>query len=189
MPDARPGGGGGAVFLDRDGTLAHDPGYLHDPHDVRLLPGVAEGLRRLTAAAWPLVLVSNQSGIARGLYGPEAFGAVNRRIEELSGPPAVRFAAEYFCPHHPDIGGPCECRKPAPALFRRAAADLGLDLGRCWFVGNRVGDVSPAIGFGGRGVLVPGEGGRDEAEAAREMGIPVAADFLKATSFILAAAP
>lgn len=187
MPEAPPGRG--AVFLDRDGTLAYDPGYLHDPRDVRLLPGVAEGLRSLAAAGWPLVVVSNQSGIARGLYGPQAFSAVNRRIEELAGRPAVRFSGEYYCPHHPDITGPCECRKPGLALFRRAAGDLRLDLGRCWFVGNRIGDVSPASSLGGRGVLVPGPADAGEAEEARRLGVATAADFLEAASRILGATP
>lgn len=176
----------GAVFLDRDGTLVHDPGYLHEPADVRLLPGVAEGLARLAAAGWPLVIVSNQSGIARGLYGPEAFHAVNRRVETLVPPPAMRFAGAYHCPHHPDFTGPCDCRKPAPKLFRQAAADLGLDLARSWFVGNRAADVEPARTLGGRGVLVTHTAGPDDVAAARAMGAPMAADFLQAASLILA---
>lgn len=176
----------GAVFLDRDGTLLHDPGYLHEPADVRLLPGVAEGLARLAAAGWPLVIVSNQSGIARGLYGPDAFHAVNRRIEALVPPPPLRFTGAYHCPHHPDFTGPCDCRKPSPKLFRQAAADLGLDLARCWFVGNRAADVEPALILGGRGVLVTLTAGKDDLLTARAMGVPAAADFLQAASLILA---
>jgi D-glycero-D-manno-heptose 1,7-bisphosphate phosphatase len=176
----------GAVFLDRDGTLAEDPGYLHDPQLVRLLPSVADGLGRLAAAGWPLVVVSNQSGIARGLFEPEAFAAVNRRVEELAG---VRFAGTYFCPHHPDFTGPCECRKPAPKLFRDAATDLGLDLARSWFVGNRAGDVEPARTFGASGVLVRATAGPGDLAAALRAGIPTAADFLEAASLILAEVP
>jgi len=173
----------GAVFLDRDGTLAEDPGYLHEAAEVRLLPGVADGLSRLAAAGWPLVIVSNQSGIARGLFGPEAFAAVNRRVEELSG---VRFAGAYFCPHHPDVTGPCACRKPALKLFRDAARDLRLDLARSWFVGNRAGDVEPAAPLGGRAVLVARAAPDADLALARDRGIPVAADFLAAASLILA---
>lgn len=182
MADARPG----AVFLDRDGTLVEDPGYLHEPAAVRLLPGVADGLRRLGAAGWSLVIVSNQSGIARGLFGPEAFSAVNRRVEELAG---VRFAGAYHCPHHPDFTGPCECRKPALKLFRDAAGDLGLDLARSWFVGNRAGDVEPAEPFGGHALLVAQRAPASDLALARERRFAVAADFRDAASRILAQVP
>jgi len=182
LPDARRG----AVFLDRDGTLVEDPGYLHEPAAVRLLPGVADGLRRLAAAGWPLVIVSNQSGIARGLFGPEAFPAVNRRVEELAG---VRFAGAYHCPHHPDFTGPCECRKPALKLFRDAATDLGLDLARSWFVGNRVGDVEPAAALGGHPLLVAQAAPAPDLALALAQGLPVAADFPDAASRILAQVP
>jgi D-glycero-D-manno-heptose 1,7-bisphosphate phosphatase len=177
---------GGAVFLDRDGTLCEDPGYLHEPALVRLLPGVAEGLRRLAAAGWPLVLVSNQSGIARGLYQQSAFDAVNRRVEELAG---VRFSGTYFCPHHPDFTGPCECRKPALKLFRDAARDLGLDLARSWYVGDRMGDVRPAAALGGRGLLVPAAAREADPAEARLEGVSSAPGFLEAASHILAQLP
>jgi len=171
-----------AVFLDRDGTLTEDSGYLHDPAQVRLLPGVADGLRRLAAAGWPLVIVSNQSGIARGLFGPEAFAAVNRRVEELAG---VRFAGAYHCPHHPEFTGSCECRKPALKLFRDAARDLRLDLAGSWFVGNRAGDVEPAAPLGGRAVLVASTAPAADLALVRDRGVAVAADFPSAASLIL----
>ena len=176
----------GAVFLDRDGTLAEDPGYLHDPALVRLLPGVADGLRRLAAAGWPLVVVSNQSGIARGFYGPAAFEAVNRRVEELAG---IRFAGAYHCPHHPDFTGPCECRKPAPKLFREAARDLGLDLTASWFVGNRLGDAEPAVALGGRGILVRAAARPTDVAEALRQGLSTVADFPEAASLILSQVP
>ncbi len=175
----------GAVFLDRDGTLCEDPGYLHEPAKVRLLPGVAEGLRRLTVAGWPLVVVSNQSGIARGLYPASAFHEVNRRVEELA---AVRLAGAYFCPHHPDFTGPCDCRKPAPRLFQDAARDLHLDVARSWFVGDRMGDVEPAHALGGSPLLIRSPGHPSDAAEAVGRRIPMAADFLQAASLILAPA-
>ena len=174
------------MFLDRDGTLCEDPGYLHEPELVRLLPGVADGLQRLAAAGWPLVVVSNQSGIARGLYQAGAFHAVNRRLEDLA---RVHLAGAYHCPHHPDFTGACECRKPAPKLFRQAALDLGLDLARSWFVGNRIDDVLPARTFGGRGVLVRSPGHPRDAEEAERQGFQIADDFARVSSLVLAQVP
>ncbi len=166
-----------AVFLDRDGTLVRDPGYLHDPALVELLPGVAHGLGELARAGWPLVVVSNQSGIARGFYGPEGFAAVQARLGELLAPHGVRFAGAYFCPHHPDITGPCDCRKPGVALFEQAARELGLDLARSWMVGDRVSDAEPALRLGGRGLVIESPQLPDEAARARALGLAVASDF------------
>ncbi len=170
-PDRRAGMSAtarGAVFLDRDGTIIDDPGYLHDPDLVALLPGAAEGLARLARQGWPLVIVSNQSGIARGLYKADAFERTMRRLEELLAPSGVRFLGTWYCPHHPDVTGPCDCRKPATRLFRDAAAAHGLELGASWFVGDRWRDVAPALELGGRGILVgPAPHEPDAAEVAR----------------------
>lgn len=171
---------GGAVFLDRDNTIVGDPGYLHDPGKVVLLPGAAEGLAEMSAAGWPLVVVSNQSGIARGLFGPDAFRAVMRRIETLLAPQEVRFLASYFCPHHPDVGGPCDCRKPGVLLFRQAAAEHGLVLGESWFVGDRWRDVQPALTLGGRGILVEGDPLAADAQEASRHGFRVVPDLVSA---------
>ena len=173
-----------AVFLDRDGTLVRDPGYLHDPAQVELLPGVAAGLATLAAARWPLVVVSNQSGMARGLYGPDDFFAVQARIGELLAPRGVRFAGAYFCPHHPDVTGPCACRKPGVELFERAARDLGLSLRGSWMVGDRVSDAQPAAALGGHGLVIAGADAAEEAARARALGLAVAPDFAAAAELI-----
>jgi D-glycero-D-manno-heptose 1,7-bisphosphate phosphatase len=179
----------GAVFLDRDGTLVRDPGYLHDPTAVELLPGVAPGLAALARAGWPLVIVSNQSGIARGLYGPDAFDAVLARLGELLAPHGVRFAAAYFCPHHPDITGPCDCRKPGVALFEQAAREHRIDLARSWMVGDRLSDVEPARRLGGRGLLIETPEAPDDAARARAQGFAVAPDLVAAARLVGAPAP
>ena len=173
----------GAVFLDRDGTLVEDPppGYLSDPDRVVLLPGVAEGLAALSRAGWPLVVVSNQSGIARGRFGPEATEAVMRRIASLLAPYGVRFLASYYCPHLPEISGPCSCRKPGTELFERAARDHDLDLARSWFIGDRPSDVEPALRLGGRGLLLPGE---DSAADTSATGFGAARDLVAAAMLI-----
>ena len=156
----------GAVFLDRDGTIIEDPGYLKDPVGVVLLPGAAEGLSALATGGWPLVIVSNQSGIARGLLTEADFHAVNRRLEELL-PPGVRFLAAYFCPHHPAFTGPCACRKPGLDQYRRAEAEHGLDLAASWYVGDKWSDAAAALALGGQGLVVAPEGAGTASEAAR----------------------
>jgi histidinol-phosphate phosphatase family protein len=175
---------GGAVFLDRDNTIVADPGYLHDPGNVALLPGAAEGLAAMAAAGWPLVVVSNQSGIARGLFGPEAFHAVLQRTEALLAPQGVHFLASYFCPHHPEFGGPCDCRKPGVLLFRQAAAEHGLVLGESWFVGDRWRDVQPALKLGGRGILVDSDPLSPDAHEAFRHACRVVPDLVSAARLI-----
>src|SRR2546428_5155317 len=126
-----------AVFLDRDGTILEDPGFLHQPGRARLLPGAGEAIRRLNAAGFLVVTVSNQSGIARGLYDVAAYHAVQQRLSELLAPPRGPVDAPHFFPPPPGITGPCECRKPGTRLFREAQAALGIDFGLSAFVGDR----------------------------------------------------
>jgi D-glycero-D-manno-heptose 1,7-bisphosphate phosphatase len=117
-----------AVFLDRDGTIIEEAEYLADPHALVLLPGAAEALRALSAAGYPLVVVTNQSGIARGLYSEDEFRAVQARLYAVLAERGVRLDAVLHCPHHPDFTGPCDCRKPALGMYRKAQEALGLDL-------------------------------------------------------------
>ena len=182
MTDA--GRGRGAVFLDRDGTIVEDPGYLHDPAAVRLLPGAAAAIRRLNEAGWLAVVVSNQSGIARGMFTTADYHAVQRRLEELLAAAGARLDASYFCPHHPELTGPCPCRKPGTRLFEEARDALGIDLRRSWFVGDRPSDLEPARRLGGRGLLVlTGEGERHRAQAAA-LGAAVVTDLTAAVDVI-----
>lgn len=150
------------MFIDRDGTLIEEKGNLGDPDGVELIPRAAEAVRRLNEAGLPVVLVTNQSGIARGLFSVEDFEAVQSRMVELLGERGARLDATYFCPHHPDVDGPCDCRKPEPGLYRRAARDLGIDLARSFYVGDRWRDVAVTSRVGGTAYLVrTGAGGED----------------------------
>ena len=147
-----------AVFLDRDGTINVDTHYLRRIEDVELIPGVAEAIARLNAAGVPVIVVSNQSGIGRGLLTRTEYEAVRERIEELLARDGARIDATYICPHAPSPDGGaalCECRKPGTLLFRTAAAELSIDLSRSTFIGDRWRDVSPALELGARGILVP----------------------------------
>ena len=147
-----------AVFLDRDGTLVHDPGYLSDPAGVRLLPGAADAVRLLNRRGIPAIVVTNQSGIGRGLYGEADFARVQSQIERRLAAAGARLDAVYHCPHAPGDAG-CDCRKPGTGLFRRAAAEHGLRLDRCLYAGDRVRDVTPGLALGGRAILVASEDG------------------------------
>lgn len=183
MTEHRPGG---AVFLDRDGTLVEEVEFLHDPALVRLIPGAGPAIRRLNDAHWPVVMVSNQSGIARGLYTVHDFFAVQRRIDELLRASGAQLDGVFFCPHHPDFTGPCDCRKPGTRLFVDAATQLGaVDLSRSWYVGDRVTDVIPAVTLHGHGVLVRTGLGAEHAPQAERLGIPVVPDLPAAVAMIL----
>lgn len=171
-----------AVFLDRDGTLIVERHFLADPGGVELIPGAIDALRRLRQHGWTLVLVTNQSGIGRGLYTAAEFEAVQARIDELLAAAGIRLDAVYWCPHAPEQS--CECRKPGLALFRRAAEDLGLDLAASAYVGDRLRDVEPAAALGGRAILVrTGYGRQDEPRAGP--GVEVAADLAEAAERLL----
>jgi len=178
-----------AVFLDRDGTLIEDSGFLKDPADVRLLPGAAAAVGRLNAGGLATVVVTNQSGIARGLLSESDYRAIERRLDDLLAAAGARLDASFFCPHLPEISGPCDCRKPGVQLYQRAAADLDLDLGASWWIGDRIRDILPAEAFGGMGVLVRTGMGAAEAEAAAAAGFAVESDLAAAVDRILARLP
>lgn len=166
-----------AAFLDRDGTLIREKEYLADPDGVELIPGVPEALRRLRSAGYALVVVTNQSGIARGLYSLEDYRAVAHRLEETLARHGVILDATFFCPHHPDFTGPCECRKPGLGMYQKAAGELHLDLRASIFVGDRVKDVLPGRELGGKGFLVRTGYGREEEGLLQGAG-DVAEDLL-----------
>ncbi len=143
-----------AAFLDRDGTIIRDADYLADSREVELLPGAADAIRRLNSAGVAVVVVTNQSGIARGWITREQYDAVCHRLESLLAAEGATLDATYMCPHHPDITGPCDCRKPGLALYRQAIAEHGLDPAQSAFIGDRWRDVAPAAAFGGLGILL-----------------------------------
>lgn len=158
--------GRAAAFLDRDGTLIEDAHYLSDPRRVALLPGAAQAVRRLNEHDVPVVVVTNQSGIAQGLLTEDQYGATRARIDDLLREGGAHLLATYHCPHHPDMTGPCECRKPGTLLYRRAAAEHGLALAASFYVGDRWRDVAPGLELGGLVRLVP-SGSTPPAELRR----------------------
>lgn len=145
------------AFLDRDGTLIRDVNFIGRPEQVELLPGAAVAVRRLNRAGIPAIVITNQSGIARGYFSEADYEKVHERVLALLQKENASIHAAYHCPHHPDVGGPCECRKPGTLLYRRAIAEHAIDASASWFIGDRLRDVLPALEFGGHGVMVPSD--------------------------------
>lgn len=143
-----------AAFIDRDGTLIYDRHYLADPEQVELLPGAAEGLRLLRRLGYALVVVTNQSGIARGRITQDEYDQVAARLDAILEAHDAAVDLTLYCPHHPDFTEPCECRKPGLGMYRKAAAQLDLDLARSLYIGDKLADVQPAVALGGAGWLV-----------------------------------
>jgi D-glycero-D-manno-heptose 1,7-bisphosphate phosphatase len=183
-----------AVFIDRDGTLTEEVGYVNHPKRLRLLPRSAEAIRRLNAAGVPAVVVTNQAGIARGYFSEDVLHAVNAELHAQLERNGARLDGLYVCPHHPSEGAPpyrlaCECRKPKPGLLLRAADALVLDLARSVMVGDKASDLEVAAQVGARSVLVLTGYGMGEWEYQRERYVVppdhVANDLLDAVEWIL----
>jgi len=143
---------GVTVFLDRDGTMNRDPGYVKTPEELELFPGVVEAVARLNRAGARVVTITNQSGIARGLLTASTLEQIHDRLRALLKAGGACLDGIYVCPHAPDEG--CGCRKPATALVERAVADLGLDLSGAYVVGDHKRDMELAVRIGAKSLLV-----------------------------------
>ena len=156
----RPGSGRApAVFLDRDGTIIEDVGYLHAFDQIAFFPWSADAIRSLNRAGLPVVVITNQAGIARGLFTEQFVIDTHVRVTERLAEGGAHVDAYYYCPHHPAgtvsaHAKACDCRKPAGGLVDRAARDLGLDPARSFVVGDKWLDVGVARAVGARGILV-----------------------------------
>jgi D-glycero-D-manno-heptose 1,7-bisphosphate phosphatase len=150
-----------AVFLDRDGTLIEDVGYPRDPAAVAVLDGAVATLRELRQAGFALVVVSNQSGLARGLITPSQAAAVHDRFVSVFAAAGVRFDAVVYCPHGPADG--CDCRKPAPGMLLDTAAELDLDLAGSFMVGDKASDIEAGRRAGCRTILIENVAGANGA--------------------------
>lgn len=184
-----------AVFIDRDGTLTEEVGYVNHPSRLRLLPRSAEAIRRLNRAGIAAVVATNQAGIARGYFSEDVMHAVHERLVEQLEDAGAHLDGLYVCPHHPTEGvapfrAECDCRKPKPGLLVRAARDLDLDLGGSIMVGDKASDLLVAGPVGARAILVLTGYGRGEWEYRRAH-FPVtpdhvATDLLDAVEWVMA---
>jgi D-glycero-D-manno-heptose 1,7-bisphosphate phosphatase len=151
-----------AVFLDRDGTIMEDAHYIKSPDQVRLIPGAAPAVKRINDAKVPAIVVTNQSGIARGIFSLEDYEAVRRYFESLLEAEGAHIDASYFCPHHPSKTGPCDCRKPGTKMFEDAIRDFRVDAHNVAYVGDRWRDVVASKKLGGRGIMISSHMTTDE---------------------------
>lgn len=184
--NGRPG-----AFLDRDGTIIRDYDYLRDPAGVELLPGAAEAIARLNAVKVVPVIITNQSGIARGLLTEAEYEQVRARLEEVLASNGAHVAASLHCPHHPDYSGPCDCRKPGMQLYQRAIDQFDIDPTRSLFVGDRWRDVAPGLALGGFAALIPNDvtPGVDREKAEADARVHIVSSLADAVRRFLAALP
>jgi D-glycero-D-manno-heptose 1,7-bisphosphate phosphatase len=158
-----------AVFIDRDGTISEEVGYVNHPSRYRVFPYSAEAVRLLNDANYLAVLVTNQAGVARGYFAEEMIGMVHDILTEELARGAARLDAIYYCPHHPSVGEvpyrlDCDCRKPRPGLIRRAVQEFDIDAAQSWMIGDRYGDIELARNAGVRSAFVLSGYGRGEWE-------------------------
>jgi len=184
-----------AVFLDRDGTLNVDSSYPSSLDDIELLPGAVEAVRLLNEAGMLAIVVTNQSGVARGYFSEERVLEINAGITRWFEEDCARIAGWYYCPHHPTAGEAayrkeCDCRKPGGGMFLQAAEDFELDVARCYMIGDKLSDVEAGLRLKMTTVLVEtGEGKEQAARAAADRALPqpdhVLSDVLAAAKYIV----
>jgi histidinol-phosphate phosphatase family protein len=151
-----------AVFFDRDGTLMEDAHYIKSPQLVKLLPGASRAVKRINDAGIRAIVVTNQSGIDRGIFTLDDYEAVKAQFEALLKAEGARIDASYFCPHHPGYTGACDCRKPATKMFEDAMRDFGLKPSNVAYIGDRWRDVAVSKRLGGRGIMISSPMTKDE---------------------------
>ncbi|NJN86648.1 MAG: HAD family hydrolase [Leptolyngbyaceae cyanobacterium SL_7_1] len=180
-----------AIFLDKDGTLIEDVPYNVDPDRIRLTAGAIAGLQQLHQAGYPLIIISNQAGVARGYFAEAALLGVQQRVRGLLMEAGIPLAGFYYCPHHPagslpQYAIPCDCRKPRPGLLLQAAREQAIDLQRSWFIGDILHDVEAGRAAGCRTILLD-NGNETEWELSyRRLPHHVVKDLSEAAEVILA---
>ena len=161
-----------ALFMDRDGTISEEVGYVNHASRFRLFPYTADAIKLLNDNGWLAIVVTNQAGVARGYFSEDIILQIHDRVRQELEKESARLDAIYYCAHHPSVGEPpyrldCDCRKPKPGLIQRAAADFEIDLARSWMVGDRYGDVELARNAGLHAAFVLSGYGRGEWEYQR----------------------
>ena len=172
-----------AVFLDRDGTINDDTGYIDSPGRLVLIGGASSAIKKLNLKGFRAVVITNQSGVGRGYFSKEASDAVNKRLEEILKKQGAHLDAIYYCPHHPDDN--CECRKPGTGLLEKAKRDFNIDFKKSYVVGDKASDVEIAKNIGCKGILVLTGMGKDEKKKLKSVPSYIADDLKDAVEWII----
>lgn len=173
-----------AVFLDRDGTLNVDKGYVHHIEDWEWIPGALNAIVSLKKAGFLVIIITNQAGIARGYYDEADMTNLHTRINEELKEHGATIDGFYYCPHHPEFSEVCECRKPRPGMIDKAVQDFDIDKGRSWLVGDKASDIQAGLAAGVKSILVlTGYGNKDRTLLAND-DICVT-DILAASAYII----
>lgn len=148
-----------AIFLDRDGTICYEVGYVNHPSRCKIMPGSAAAIRKINQSDFLAVIITNQAGVARGYFEEDLISKVHEKLKGLLSNDNAYLDAIYYCPHHPEVGvAPyrknCDCRKPKPGLLRRAQQDLNIDLSRSYIIGDSIKDIETGFQAGVPGILV-----------------------------------
>lgn len=179
-----------AVFLDRDGTIVEDTGYLHERHKVRFLPWAGDAIALLNKHGYRVIVVSNQAGVARGYFTEETVRDLNCYIQDSLAAQGALIDRFYYCPHHTEgvveeYRKACDCRKPNTGMIEQAARDFGIDLAASFMVGDQLSDIETGRRAGCRTVLVAGADGKPGAAEAKVMASHIAADLHAAAEWLL----
>ena len=172
-----------AVFLDRDGTINQDTGYIDSPERLFIIDGAASAIKRLNSKGFRVVVITNQSGVGRGYFTKEAADSVNKKLEEILKREGAHLDGIYYCPHHPDDN--CECRKPRIGLLEKAKNDLAIDFKKSYVIGDKGSDIEIAQSIGGKGILVLIGSGKDEKQKLDHEPSYIATDLKDAVEWII----
>jgi len=183
-----------AIFLDRDGTINEEVGYLNDPDGLNLLPGAGEAIGKINDHQVKVVVITNQSGVARGYFSEDQVEMMHQKLRKLLKEKSAYLDGIYYCPHHPEVCHPeygiqCNCRKPAPGMLETASEELGIDLAGSYVIGDKIIDIELAYGVGAKGILVLTGYGKEEVETlnceSKRRPDYVAQDILDAVNWVL----
>jgi D-glycero-D-manno-heptose 1,7-bisphosphate phosphatase len=181
-----------AVFLDRDGTINEEVNYLYDPALLKLIPGAAQAIHWLNSHKIPVIVVTNQAGIARGYFTEAQMHLIHKSLDLMLSTDNAKIDVYYFCPHHPTAGIGnykinCSCRKPQPGMINQAAQDLELDLSKCYLVGDKLTDIQAGNRAGCKTILVKTGYGETESKTKQDKIQPylISPDLLDAVGWIL----